>query len=236
MCGLFGAIGQNLNPGTIRALALANRARGTDSLGFFNGSGHCVKRANDPLTCLSDKDFAEFITVSCRKGWFIAGHTRRATSGGITFRNAHPFRFGRIIGSHNGCVTPPLRSNYEVTSEYLLDSLNKANGDYQKAFVDIDGWWGLTWFDGDFLYLQAFDNEICIGRDKYGNWYYSSDWKHLEACTGSLCNIARISDGVTIRFSPNVHEYERQPTFVSSAWLPVSSKKHRKRRRHWEIY
>ena len=49
MCGIFGAIGHHANMGTIRALALANRERGTDSLGFFSSSGKFVKRGR-PLS------------------------------------------------------------------------------------------------------------------------------------------------------------------------------------------
>jgi len=227
VCGLFGGVGRTLNPGIIRALAVINRTRGSDSLGFFNDSGDCVKRADDPIKCLGDEDFAAFINLSCA-GWFIAGHTRRATSGRVNFRNTHPFRFGRIIGSHNGCVTPPTSSKYEVTSEYLFDSLHRAKGDYQKAFADINGWWALTWFDGAAFYLQARDNEICIGHDG-NNWYYSSDWRHLEACTGSLRNIATISEGVTIRFTPGC-TYEQLPTFVPTIW-PVPTEKRKRRNR-----
>ena len=43
MCGIFGGIGRNVNPAIIRALAIANKARGKDSLGFFDSSGKCVK-------------------------------------------------------------------------------------------------------------------------------------------------------------------------------------------------
>lgn len=235
MCGIFGGIGKNLNPGVIRALAIINRVRGTDSLGFFSNTGKCVKRVGDPLVCLRDDDFTCFIPKSCGKGWFLAGHTRRATSGRVTTRNAHPFRYGRIIGCHNGCVTLPAGSNYQVTSEYLLDRLNQ-EGDYQKAFADIKGWWGLTWFDGEAFYLQAHDNTICIGRDSFNNWYYSSEWKHLEACTGPLHNIAIISEGATIRFTLKNQMYERQPTFVSTTFVstageaPKRVQKHRKKR------
>ena len=235
MCGIFGGIGRNLNTGIIRALALVNRERGTDSLGFFSNSGKMCKRAGDPIVCLGDADFADFIDKSCCKGWFIAGHTRLATCGKVTDRNAHPFRFGRIIGCHNGCINLPRKSNYAVDSEYLFDSLEKANGDYQKAFAEISGYWALAWFDGSDFYLQAHGGEVCIGRDKCGNWYYSSDWRHLEACTGPLHNIAIISGGVTIRFTLKNRKYEILPPFVSTVnwWeeesvFPIKGKKAKK--------
>ena len=39
--------------------------------------------------------------------------------------------------------------SYAVDSQYLFDRLNQCNGDYQEAFQGIDGWWGLSWFNGE---------------------------------------------------------------------------------------
>jgi glutamine phosphoribosylpyrophosphate amidotransferase len=213
MCGIFGAIGSKINPGIIRALALVNRERGTDSLGMFTNTGKIIKRASDPIACLGDADFADFIARACGKGWFLAGHTRFATRGGISSRNAHPFRYGRIVGVHNGVVSAPAK--YAVDSEYLFDALNAANGDYQKAFADISGYWALAWFDGSDFYLQAHHNEVAIGRDDHGVWYYSSEWEHLEACAGRLSRIALLGSGDTIRFTMKCRTYQKMPRFRS---------------------
>ena len=80
MCGIFGAIG-NANPGTIRALALINRERGMDSLGFFDSKGH-VKRAGDPLDLLAEPEFQEFhrprlLQVVVYRGAHAHGNSRR---------------------------------------------------------------------------------------------------------------------------------------------------------------
>jgi glutamine phosphoribosylpyrophosphate amidotransferase len=216
MCGIFGAIGHRINPGIIRALAIANRERGTDSLGFFSNTGKFVKRADDPLDCLGDKDIADFIDKSCYKGWFLAGHTRNATYGNVTDENAHPFRYGRILASHNGIVRVPRKLTYGVDSEYLVDSLNVANGDYQAAFANVDGYWGLTWFDGSDFYLQSHCNDIAIGRDKYGVWYYSSDYRHLDACARPTRNLRVISNGETIRFTCKLGKYTECAKFRST--------------------
>lgn len=216
MCGIFGGIGKNLNPGIIRALAIVNRERGTDSLGFFGNTGKMCKRVGDPIDCLGDDDFADFIDKSCHKGWFLAGHTRLASHGKANTHNAHPFRFGRIVGCHNGCVSIPKHSNYAVDSEYLFDSLNQEKGDYQKAFADIKGYWGLAWFNGESFFLQSHDNEVAVGCDDTGNWYYSSDWTHLEACTGPLRETVILSEGATIRWTLASPTFERMPDFVSN--------------------
>ena len=119
---------------------------------------------------LAEPQFQEFIDRACCKLWFIAGHTCAATHGAITNRNAHPFRYGRYIGTHNGAVSTPKDSKYRVDSEYLIDQLNRHDGDYQTAFQNIAGWWGLAWFDGAEFYLQAHGNEIALGLDlrEYG--------------------------------------------------------------------
>jgi hypothetical protein len=196
MCGIFGGIGK-VNPGVIRALALANRERGIDSLGFFNSGGKILKRAGDPLDVLTDRDFQRYIDKA-RGFWFIAGHTRMATCGRVCTRNAHPFRYGKIIGAHNGIVDAPL--SYRVDSEYLIDLLSKGP-DYHTALDEVRGYWGLSWYDGTHLYLQAHGAEIAIGQDKRGAWYYSSAWEHLEACANPR-ETQLLHSGMTVRFSP----------------------------------
>jgi hypothetical protein len=212
VCGIFGAIGRKINSGVIRALAIANRERGVDGLGFFNNTGKHIKLADDPLYCLTDPAIDDFIERSCLKGWFIAGHTRAATCGSIVSRNAHPFRFGRIIGSHNGIVQYPRDKKYHVDSEYIFDRLNQHGGDYQAALEEVIGYWAISWFDGENFYLQAYKNKLWIGR-KNGVWYYSSDLEHLTACAGNLADLDCIESGRTIRFDMKTQKYKECPAF-----------------------
>ena len=139
-----------------------------------------MKRAGDPLSLLPS--FAKYIDQACA-GWFVAGHTRAATRGTVCNENAHPFKYGRFVGAHNGMVRAPW--SYRVDSQFLIDSLNRHKGDYQRVFQRIGGYWGLVWTDGEALYLQSHDNEIALARDGEA-WYYSSDWRHLSASVGSM--------------------------------------------------
>jgi glucosamine 6-phosphate synthetase-like amidotransferase/phosphosugar isomerase protein len=121
ICGIFGAVaqpGKKINLGIVAALAWANRERGTDSLGYFDSSGRMTKRATDPATAMRDEKLQKWLKNSQDSAWFIAGHTRFATRGSVNRRNSHPFRYGRIIGSHNGMVGAP--GKFKVDSEFLV--------------------------------------------------------------------------------------------------------------------
>jgi hypothetical protein len=185
ICGIFGAVALNQdtkwNEGIVRGLAWANRERGTDSLGFFDSSGKMTKGAGDPSSILGKTRVCEWLANSQRNAWFVAGHTRFATRGAVNRKNSHPFRYGRIIGSHNGMCDAPRK--FAVDSEYLFYSLNKARGDYQKALEGIGGYWGLSWYDGEHFYLMCHNGELAYDIVD-GVLYYSSNWAHLESCTG----------------------------------------------------
>jgi hypothetical protein len=198
MCGIFGAVALNSNTkwnqGTVRALAWANRERGTDSLGFFDSSGKMTKAAGDPSDVLHKQRISDWLNKSQADAWFIAGHTRFATRGKVNRRNSHPFRYGRIIGSHNGMCDAPQK--FTVDSEYLFSALNKARGDYQTALGEIGGYWGLSWYDGEHFYLMCHNGELAYDVVD-GVLYYSSSHSHLDSCTGGNCQTMR--EGQVIR-------------------------------------
>ena len=244
MCGIFGAIkapGATINSGIIRALAIANRERGTDSLGFFGSDGKISKSVGDPMDVLIDKDVNAYVENACDKGWFVAGHTRYATTGKVNTPNSHPFQFGRIIGAHNGMVQYPHDRKYTVDSQYLFDELNRANGDYQTALAAIDGYWGLSWFDGEAFYLQAHDNTVAVAQAYNGAWYYSSDSAHLAACLGYAQSCRLLEKGQTIRFCATSAELQEMPIFKSSVvkllkaparWNPAATAKQGGAKKH----
>jgi len=207
-CGIFGSVGKNWNLGTLRALALANRERGTDSLGFFDSSGKMIKCADDPSDALRKENITNWLSASAygnaklgrpTPSWFIGGHTRLATRGKVNRQNSHPFRYGRIIGSHNGMIDAP--TGYTVDSQYLFDALNKAGGDYNKAWAKVTGYWGISWFDDKAFWLQVHNGDLTVCPVGDGLWYYSSSWAHLETCIGYHKDSITLKEGQTLKFS-----------------------------------
>lgn len=194
---MFGAIGRGADPGRIHALAIINRERGTDSLGLFDSNGRVAKQAGDPRDLLGEADISGLINETDR--WFIAGHTRHATRGKVKRRNAHPFKYGSYIGSHNGMVHAP--DKFAVDSMYVFHLLNKHGGDYQTALENVSGYWSLTWYDGKAFYVQAHDNTLFF--TKQGDvFYYSSTRNHLRAAMGNV-ECFGLDEGETYRFDEN---------------------------------
>lgn len=206
MCGIFGAIGKGFDKSIIRGLAIANRDRGTDSLGFVINDYKIWKQADDPLNCMLSDDFNEY-TKMWDYSWFIIGHTRSATRGNIIRKNAHPFRRGRFVGVHNGVINAPVKCT--VDSMYLWDQLKRWRGDYQTAWKDIWGNWGLAWYDGKHVYLQAHCQTLATAEVD-GITYFSSDFRHLSAVTGQSV-FWDFTEGETWRYLMNGSSVECNP-------------------------
>lgn len=217
MCGIFGTIlhsgRQKQDMGILRALTLANRERGKESLGFFDSCFDIYKSANDPLDVLQTEECTEWLEASRRQSWFTVGHTRYSTRGKVCDANAHPFEYGDVIGSHNGIIDAPFE--FDVDSEYCIHLMNETNSDYQNAFADEWGYWTLAWYDrrDEYLYLTVHDN-TCGLVDHNGAWYFSSDPEHLATVVGCKV-IAEFADGDTVRFNKK-GEIKWLPKFKST--------------------
>lgn len=205
MCGIFGAITNsdklNRKPvdiGALRALAMANRERGKEALGFFDSTESIYKKADDPIDVLQEGECSDWMDRAEGEAWFIVGHTRYGTRGQNIDENSHPFKYGNVIGAHNGIIDAP--NNYTVDSEYAIDMLDQAKSDYQKALEDDWGYWTLAWYDNRLgeLFVSMYDNTCGIAKHK-GVWYFSSDPDHLSVALGVRDTIV-LKNGQTVSF------------------------------------
>lgn len=102
MCGIVGYIGQEANASEVLIDGLRRlEYRGYDSAGvaIFDGDGIDVRRAEGKLKNLEGE-----IRIAPIDGRVGIGHTRWATHGKPSERNAHPHRAGSIVIVHNGII------------------------------------------------------------------------------------------------------------------------------------
>lgn len=128
----------------------ADIIRGKDSTGVFSVSMknelHIVKQGIDALTFMrspSYKTWADKIP-SYRA---IVGHNRKATSGDVNSKNAHPFKEGDITLVHNGMLfnAKELNKEVEVDSHALCHSF--ATKGAKETLKDVSGAFALIWYD-----------------------------------------------------------------------------------------
>ena len=189
MCGLFG---WNLRPEivqrkkrSIRALAVAlllqNDRRGGDSWGFYAvGSGKRIVGLGDAAMMKAGS-----LSLMCSSPTVI-GHTRKATTGQITYRNCHPFQVGTVVGAHNGMVfnhrhlNDRYKRKCEVDSEHLFHHI--AEG---RELWDVQAYGAVAYHCKDSQSHPAFvgtfnGGELAVCEIAGVGCVWSSDWRHLE--------------------------------------------------------
>lgn len=189
MCGLFGWHGRlTLREREVLSgvLSYANVSRGKDSWGF---AGSHNRRTWEVKRGLGKVPKEARVMAQYRN---LMGHTRHATKGGVSLRNAHPFRRGNVVLSHNGAVWnyESLKSSEpsapQVDSELLALRLGE-----DRDISDLDGYGVLTWIDlrtGEALVCQPSGRgEISLanihgsGASDVRACVYSSEDEPLEA-------------------------------------------------------
>ena len=98
MCGIFGYSFRE-RPDSLEAfaalLAVQNDNRGGQGWGIF-GPGFCEKGLGRMGGSVKPSQLASHL--------HLVGHTRFRTVGEVNVKNSHPFRFGSIVGCHNGAI------------------------------------------------------------------------------------------------------------------------------------
>jgi glucosamine 6-phosphate synthetase-like amidotransferase/phosphosugar isomerase protein len=188
MCGLASGQafnGKLLNTKRMDSLALANEARGTHATGFYSPANGIIKNNISASKFIFENEFVADTT--------FLYHTRYATTGLNTQRNAHPFKYESIILIHNGMIsnfkeaaTELNITDLEVDSETIpamiyqqgIDNLHKLEGAMAICWVDYSD-------PVETLYVQRRTNPLYKGTVVGEGIYLSSLRESLVAigCT-----------------------------------------------------
>ncbi len=113
MCGIIGYVGKNQAAEKIVQGLKVLEYRGYDSVGICTGGDElCVVKTKGRVNALEKQLEGEELPPST----VAIGHTRWATHGSPSDKNAHPHRVGRVVLVHNGII-----ENYKELKRELLE-------------------------------------------------------------------------------------------------------------------
>lgn len=134
-----------------KAMLINDTQRGEDSTGAFmacsNGSASSVKVATNPFNLFMTDEWTKFQQRAISNGRALIGHNRKATIGGATSENAHPFAEGDIVMVHNGTLRnhASWKTGKDVDSHALCQMISEHG--YQDVLPKVDGAFALVWYN-----------------------------------------------------------------------------------------
>lgn len=161
MCGLIGGSGK-IESRYLVALGCLSESRGRDSAGIaweMAGTMNTCKIAQNPLVAFPVV-LSAGIRAAAKSGNPLIGHTRQATTGAVTSKNAHPFYDpeSKIAWAHNGMIfNHATFGTFEVDSECLIAGIKK------QDFTAFNGPIALLWLEGGKLHAFRKGNPLYRG-------------------------------------------------------------------------
>ncbi|WP_138471782.1 glutamine--fructose-6-phosphate transaminase (isomerizing) [Poseidonocella sp. HB161398] len=225
MCGIVGVLGNHeVAPILVEALKRLEY-RGYDSAGIATiHDGHLGRRrAVGKLVNLSDKLVHEPLA-----GKAGIGHTRWATHGAATERNAHPHQSGPVAVVHNGIIenfrqlrdelrgdglAPETQTDTEVVSLLCQNYMRQGLGPVEAATATIGrlrGAFALAFlFDGepDLMVAARKGSPLAIGHaEDEGEMYVGSDAIALGPLTDRITYLEEGDIAVITRAGATIHD------------------------------
>lgn len=206
-------MGPNPSPWAIKLLGSLNESRGRSSTGLYSVDGSFLKDAKKATDFLLQEDVVQYIHEKQGLNGIML-HTRAPTTGAATKDNAHPFKYGDVVGAHNGTIINAPRT-YPVDSMWAMHLLSEHKpGRYQEALGDLDGYFVLVWYDGrdNAVYLLNWKGSLAISEYE-PNIFYSSTVSDCHFVSGVKPPIDTKS-GDVFRFTPYNGKFVRLKDFV----------------------
>lgn len=222
MCGLIGGTG-TIESRYLVALGCLAEDRGSDSAGVawqVADRLRVAKVAKNPLVAYP-VDLAPALRHAAKYHAPVIGHTRQATQGAVTARNAHPFidPTSKIAWAHNGIIVNDKDfGTFEVDSECLIGGIQK------RDFSPYHGPIALLWIEDGKLHAFRKTNPLWRGVKREAV-YLASESRMLDAI--GCHRVKSLSEGFVYSWDSNVlerttkvkiHEYATTPASYSQHW------------------
>lgn len=197
MCGQTGVAGNlfSTSGAIFRELLYGTQLRGVDSTGlacvFNTPSDKKVPYSFDlykkPLTASDflQMDWVHKAIESSSSMTALIGHTRAATVGNITGKNAHPFHSGRIILTHNGTLwgSGGLKE-YDTTQSTDSANIARHMNEYgeKETLKGLTGAFSLVWFNlekGTLNFARNGERPMFLAIEDKQRVYWASELEQL---------------------------------------------------------
>lgn len=237
MCGIVGYIGFSEATSILLDGLKRLEYRGYDSAGVAVIEDHSVAihRSEGKLSRLISK-----VKTSPPKGNIGIGHTRWATHGSPSERNAHPHRSGNVVLVHNGIIENYYElkeklskvghklvseTDTEIACHLIHYHLKKENSFLQAvraALVQLEGTYALAVLnldDPQTFYAAKKGSPLVVGLGKNEN-FVASDIPALLPYTKNVVfledgELAVLSKDRVVYYGANGKELEKSPTKIS---------------------